>query len=58
METVELRHIDGVRGNFGVSDTEYLAISMPAITTTTPNTTNLTESKSTTTTIPHQSTAT
>jgi two-component system, OmpR family, sensor histidine kinase VicK len=27
MESVELRHLDGVRGNFGVSDTEYIAIS-------------------------------
>ncbi|HYA82442.1 MAG TPA: hypothetical protein VEH06_03195 [Candidatus Bathyarchaeia archaeon] len=27
MKIVELRHLDGVRGNFGVSDTEYIAIS-------------------------------
>ena len=27
MENVELRHLDGVKGNFGVSDTEYIAIS-------------------------------
>jgi two-component system sensor histidine kinase VicK len=27
MESVELRHLDGVRGNFGVSDVEYIAIS-------------------------------
>ncbi|MGC2572124.1 MAG: HAMP domain-containing sensor histidine kinase, partial [Candidatus Nitrosopolaris sp.] len=27
MESVELRHLDGVRGNFGVSDSEYIAIS-------------------------------
>ncbi len=26
-ENVELRHLDGVKGNFGVSDTEYIAIS-------------------------------
>ena len=52
METVELRHLDGVKGNFGVSDTEYIAISTP---TTTRTKTDLTESesKSTTTIIPH-----
>src|SRR5437660_4624197 len=27
MENVELRHLDGVKGNFGVSDTDYIAIS-------------------------------
>src|SRR5215813_11441310 len=27
IESVELRHLDGVRGNFGVSDSEYIAIS-------------------------------
>ena len=27
MENAELRHLDGVKGNFGVSDTEYIAIS-------------------------------
>ena len=27
MEIVELRHLDGVKGNFGVSDSEYIAIS-------------------------------
>src|SRR5215467_5875538 len=27
MKIVELRHLDGVRGNFGVSDSEYIAIS-------------------------------
>src|SRR5215469_6836193 len=27
MKIVELRHLDGVKGNFGVSDTEYIAIS-------------------------------
>jgi two-component system sensor histidine kinase VicK len=27
IESVELRHLDGVRGNFGVSDVEYIAIS-------------------------------
>jgi two-component system, OmpR family, sensor histidine kinase VicK len=44
IETVELRHLDGVKGNFGVSDSEYIAIS----------TTDTTAEKSvrTTTTIP------
>jgi hypothetical protein len=27
METVELRLLDGVKGNFGVSDKEYIAVS-------------------------------
>ncbi len=27
VESVELRHLDGVKGNFGVSDAEYIAIS-------------------------------
>src|SRR5215467_14238728 len=27
MEIVELRHLDGVKGNFGVSDSEYISIS-------------------------------
>ncbi|MGA9153034.1 MAG: HAMP domain-containing sensor histidine kinase [Candidatus Nitrosopolaris sp.] len=27
MEIVELRHLDGVKGNFGISDSEYIAIS-------------------------------
>ena len=27
MEIVELRHLDGVKGNFGVGDSEYIAIS-------------------------------
>jgi two-component system, OmpR family, sensor histidine kinase VicK len=31
MENVELRHLDGVKGNFGVSDTEYIAISTTGI---------------------------
>ncbi len=60
METVELRHLDGVKGNFGVSDTEYIAISTPTTTTTTTTAkANLTESKSksksksTATIIPH-----
>src|SRR5215831_4022142 len=41
MEVVELRHLDGVKGNFGVSDSEYIAISA-----------SLSE-KCLTTTIPH-----
>ena len=38
--TGEVRHLEGVKGNFVVSDTEYIAISSAAITassTTTPN---------------------
>jgi hypothetical protein len=27
MEIVELRHLDGVKGNFGVSDSEYISTS-------------------------------
>jgi hypothetical protein len=44
IESVELRHLDGVKGNFGASDSEYIAIS----------TTDTTSEKSvrTTTTIP------
>ena len=50
MESVELRHLDGVKGNFGVSDAEYIAIS----TTDTKSTTkSVAQSKSVTrTTIP------
>jgi len=44
MEIVELRHLDGVKGNFGVSDSEYIAISTADV--------SLSE-KSLTTTIPH-----
>jgi two-component system, OmpR family, sensor histidine kinase VicK len=43
MEIVELRHLDGVKGNFGVSESEYIAIS----------TTDASLSKSLTTTIAH-----
>src|SRR5215831_6477334 len=46
MESVGLRHLDGVKGNFGVSDAEYIAIS-------TTDTRSLAESKSTGITIPH-----
>src|SRR5215813_5737778 len=31
MKIVELRHLDGVKGNFGVSDSEYIAISTTGI---------------------------
>ncbi|MGA8084759.1 MAG: hypothetical protein WB988_23135, partial [Candidatus Nitrosopolaris sp.] len=49
MESLELRHLDGVKGNFGVSDAEYIAIS-----TTDIKSASLAESKSITqTTIPH-----
>jgi len=41
MKIAELRHLDGVRGNFGVSDTEYIAATIA-----TSNESNLT-------TIPH-----
>ena len=27
IESVELRHLEGAKGNFGVSDSEYIAIS-------------------------------
>src|SRR5215467_14435084 len=43
MEIVELRHLDGVKGNFGVSDFEYIAISTTGA--------GLSEKRSTT--IPH-----
>src|SRR5215471_5470920 len=43
MEIVELRHLDGVKGNFGVSDSEYIAIS----------TTDAGLSEKRSTTIPH-----
>ncbi len=48
IESVELRHLDGVKGNFGVSDAEYIAIS-----TTDTGSTGLAESKSMGITIPH-----
>ncbi|HYV52722.1 MAG TPA: hypothetical protein VE971_05450 [Candidatus Eisenbacteria bacterium] len=44
MEIVELRHLDGVKGNFGVSDSEYISISTTDA--------SLSE-KCSTTTIPH-----
>src|SRR5215831_5353636 len=47
IESVELRHLDGVKGNFGVSDGEYVAIS-----TTDTRSTSLVDSKSIPTT-PH-----
>jgi hypothetical protein len=49
MESVELRHLDGVEGNFRVSDAEYIAIS-----TTGTRSASIAEPKSViTTTIPH-----
>lgn len=46
MKSIELRHLDGAMGNFGVSDTEYIDVSTTS--------TNLSESKSIRTTItPH-----
>jgi two-component system sensor histidine kinase VicK len=44
MVSVELRHLEGVKGNFGVSDAEYISISTTDTTA---------EPKSITTTIPH-----
>src|SRR5215813_13213486 len=44
IESVEFRHLDGVKGNFGVSDSEYIAISTTYTTAE--------ESVRTTTTIP------
>ncbi len=48
VQSVELRHLDGIKGNFGVSDTEYIAIS-----TTDTRSTGLAESKSMGIIIPH-----
>ena len=48
MESVELIHLHGVKGNFGVSDAEYIAIS-----TTDTRSSGPAESKSMRTTIPH-----
>ena len=48
VQSVELRHLDGVKGNFGVSDAEYIAIS-----TTETRRTGLAESKSMGIIIPH-----
>ncbi|HXX97427.1 MAG TPA: ATP-binding protein [Candidatus Bathyarchaeia archaeon] len=48
VQSVELRHLDGVKGNFGVSDAEYIAIS-----TTETRSTSLAESKSVGLTIPN-----
>jgi two-component system, OmpR family, sensor histidine kinase VicK len=47
VQSVELRHLDGVKGNFGVSDAESIAIS-----TTDTSCTGLAESKSMGITIP------
>jgi hypothetical protein len=48
VQSVELRHLDGVKGNFGVSDAEYIAIY-----TTDTRSTGLAESKSMGIIIPH-----
>jgi two-component system, OmpR family, sensor histidine kinase VicK len=51
----EVRHLKGVKGNFVVSDTGYIAISSAAITASSTTTPNSTESQPTTTvtTVPH-----
>lgn len=49
--TGEVRHLEGVKGNFVVSDTEYIAISSAAITASSTTTPNSTESQPTTTTV-------
>ena len=38
--TGEIRHLEGVKGNFAVSDTEYIAISSAAITASSTTTRN------------------
>lgn len=58
MENVELRHLDGVKGNFGVSDTEYIAISTTptptaAVDIPEPVSTTTTTNRMTRTSIPH-----
>ena len=51
----EIRHLEGVKGNFAVSDTEYIAISCAAIAASSTTTRNSTESQPTTTAtaVPH-----
>jgi signal transduction histidine kinase len=56
MENVELRHLDGVKGNFGVSDTEYIAISAtltPTAADDIPEPASTTTATNTRTSIPH-----
>src|SRR5437660_812485 len=56
MENVELRHLDGVKGNFGVSDTEYIAISTtltPTAADDIPEPASTTTATNTRTSIPH-----
>jgi two-component system, OmpR family, sensor histidine kinase VicK len=36
-EIVEVRHLDGIKGNFGVTDTDYIAISSPTAEQSIPN---------------------
>jgi two-component system, OmpR family, sensor histidine kinase VicK len=36
MNTAEVRHLDGVRGNFAISDTEYISVHIPNNYTLTP----------------------
>jgi hypothetical protein len=51
----EIRHLEGVKGNFAVSDTEYIAISCAAIADSSTTIRNSTESQPTTTAteVPH-----
>ena len=53
--TDEVRHLEGVKGNFIVRDTEYIAISSVAITASSTTTPNRTKSQPTTTVtaVPH-----
>ena len=37
LEIVEVRHLDGIKGNFGVTDTDYIAISTPTEEQSIPN---------------------
>lgn len=47
MATGEVRHLEGVRGNFAISDTEYISISSAAITSSSATTPNSAESQPT-----------
>ena len=37
LQIVEVRHLDGIKGNFGVTDTDYIAISTPTEEQSIPN---------------------
>ena len=37
LKIVEVRHLDGIKGNFGVTDTDYIAISTPTEEQSIPN---------------------